>query len=151
MPGGVPYETQPQTFVAPGGVTTCVVLGFPSRSTIHKIAIAQSDGGAVAFTAALYNNESACAGRPESASIGGDVLVFPPDLYRVTPDLAGVAGQLIYFAEDHGGHGFGFVNLDHPADQAGEIGNPRTIYLRITPAGGGDHTFAIVLGGDAYA
>lgn len=154
MPAGVPYEIQPIGGIrVPGGAVSYVKIGFPSRSSITKIVVVQTGGAPGPFTAALYSNESAARGQLESVSADGQSVVLPPDLYRVTPDLASDAdGRLVYISESHGGGiGFTFVNLDHPASEPGQIGNPRHVYLQLTPSGAGELEFAVALAGDAYA
>jgi hypothetical protein len=150
---GVPYEMPPQSgLVAPPG-TTCFRLPFASRAILSRMVIKQIGGPTANFTAALYSNASACAGRPESESLGDSGGDLPPDLYRVTPDLAGTGGLLLYFSETQtGGHGFLFHNMDaspiptRPAN--GRI--ERYIYLAITHAAVSDCTFAVAIGGTSF-
>lgn len=153
---GVPYEIRPTAgFKAKGGQTTCFPIDFPSRAYLNRLAIVQVDGlPPVAFTAALYNAESACRGQnqSDSLSVGGPADILPPDLYRVTPDLVGTAGKLFYFSETQsGGHGFVFFNQDPASAPAAKLGNPRKIYLAITPAGAADNEFAVALGGSVFS
>jgi hypothetical protein len=70
---------------------------------------------------------------------------LPPDVWRVSPDLAGVNGKLLYFSDETtGGHGLTFVGQDKDI-----LGKSRKLYISITPASG-DATFAATCGGEAF-
>lgn len=148
----VPYEMPPQGgLIAPGGQDTCFTLDFPSRAVISKIIIKQLSGAPVDFTATLYNKQHACDGSAGSDSLGETRGVVPSELYKVTPDLGSdSAGYLEYFSDtSSGGHGFVFFNQDNdPNDR--RLGNPRKIYLKLSPQGSGDKEFAIALAGEIH-
>lgn len=147
---GIPYETAPQgKLEAVPGKLNVFPLSFPNKTAITKILIVQTSGTVTSFTAALYNNESAAGGRPESESLNPDVVIFPTDLYRVTPDLAGANGKLLYFSEaENSGMGFPFFSQDDPERSQSIMGGSRRVYLQIvTPVA---MTFSVVLGGDTY-
>ncbi len=151
---GVPYEIPPISGLqAKGGQANCFPIDFPSRSILNKLIITQIDGlSPVAFTAALYNSLVACQGQNESESVGAIGGILPPDLYRVTPDLAGTGGKLMYFSETQtGGHGFVFFNQDVNVPEIARLGNMRRIYLIVTPAGTANNVFAVALGGEVFA
>jgi hypothetical protein len=160
----IPYEIAPLAGIkANGGVSTCIPIPFPSRSIITKLIIVQTDGTPVNFTAALFNSDTACLSESESASGpdgGGDVDLLPPDLYRVTPDMTGTSGKLVFMAGAVGstifatgtvisGIGFPFFNQDEPNPSS--LGNARVIYLRLTPSGSAtNNEFAVVLGANTW-
>jgi hypothetical protein len=146
----VPYEIPPRGGLAVvGGQPNVFALDFPGQAVITKIAIVPTGGAPGAFTAALYNANPAALGQDESESTPGTpgAQVLPPDLYRITPDLASTGGKLVYFSEDStGGYGFLVYNQDLPRNN--NLGKLRKVYLEITPAGSGE--FAVALGGEAY-
>lgn len=148
---GVPYEMPPMGGLkVQGGSGGCFALPFPSRAIISKIVIIQTQGAIVSFTAALFNSEQACGGVPMSDSIPPDTGSLPDDLYRVTPDLSGTTGKLIYFSDAAtGGHGFSFVNQEKSGPKA-HLGNMRQVYLRLNPQGSGEMEFAVCLGGEIF-
>ncbi len=151
--GRVPYEMKPQSgLVVQGGASGCFEIGFPSRCYITKIIIEQVGGVGVDFVAALYNHEGVCQGASASDSDGPLTGTLPPNLFRVTPDLQGTAGLLLYFAQAAGaGIGFPFYSHDRRDLRGVDVGNSRLIYLKITPGGSGAKTYAVALGGDIYS
>jgi NADPH:quinone reductase-like Zn-dependent oxidoreductase len=146
----VPYEMAPQGgLLVQGGEVGCFALAFASRARITKLIVVQTSGVAVNFTAALYNRLGVCAGHTFSESVGVPAAgggALPPEVWRVSPDLAGTAGVLEYFSDQQpGGQGLTFVGQD-----ADRLGRGRKIYLRISPQGTGPKQFAVALGGFSY-
>lgn len=145
---GVPYATPPEAGLAASSGSTCFPIRFASRAYITRILIKQTSGSPGAFTVALYSNSGACGGHPQSESEGPVGGVIPTDLYRVTPDLSGTAGALLYFSElSNGGSGFPFINQDPPD------GRPfanKTVYVNITHSLGAGIKFAISIAGEVF-
>jgi hypothetical protein len=152
----VPYEIHPQAGLACTGSSHGVfTIGFPSRSTIRKIVISQTVGTPVNFTAAFYNRRDVTFLHDESESLSGtqhgQIGLLPPDLYRVTPDLFGIAGSLIYFAGVVD-HNLGFLFFNQDTNVLGDQkGNQRLIYLRLSPSGSGAQEFSISLAGEIFS
>lgn len=149
---GVPYETKPEAgVVVPGGQTKTLLLDFPARSLVSKIVVVQTAGTFDDFTVELFNHRDALEGTADSDSSSDSEsgLRVPLDCYRVGGPKTGTGGKLLYFSDDAtGGAGLMFYCQDPPkADRQGQI--PRNLYVRISPAGAGDKTFAIVVGGES--
>jgi hypothetical protein len=138
--------------VVDGGASQCFTFQFPSRVIISKIVVIQTGGVVGDFTAALFNHIDACEGHPLSESdtfTEPSMGVLDPDVYRVTPDIQGTAGRLVYFSDaGSGGHGYVFYSQETLKEsQLKRIGNVRRIHLRITPGGSGPKTFCAAIGG----
>lgn len=145
---GVPYEIKPVGLVAvPGGQSKTVLVDFPARSFISKIVVVQRDGAVDDFTVELFNHADALEGTEASASDASGEKV-PLDCYRVCSPLVGTGGRLLYFSDEAtGGHGLLFFCQDTDPDRRGQV--KRNLYLRITPAGAGNKTFAFCIGGES--
>jgi len=138
---GTPCTSQTR-FTATGGVRTCVELSGPPRGTIRAIKIKQLDGTAVDATAALYSIFEACESDGSASSsascpecVGGPAYLGDPDLYRITPDLAVVAGSYLEFQL-----GYLYCNRDRYAPNL-----QRRIYLEFAPDGAGAQEWGIAL------
>lgn len=145
---GVPYETVQAGLAMSNGVTSqCFALDFPSRSIITKLLVEGVEGAIGDFTVALYNNPVACANKMDSESDGSAVGHLPPDLFRVTPDIAAVSSKVAYHADKSTG-GAGYVFFSQDSDPvAKRLGNPRKLYLKITGDGVGAKKFAVAVAG----
>lgn len=145
----VPYEMPPQGgLIVPSSGLGCFKLKFPSRCWIVKIVVTQTDGPAADFTAALFNKENVCSGQEGSDSdrfTEPSIGILPDDVYRVTNDLSGTAGKLVYFTEQTGGYGYVFCSQDTDKNvfHGARIGQNREIYLRIVAPPGVSRTYAI--------
>jgi hypothetical protein len=140
-----PYETKPDV-LAPQVGAAVHEIDWPHRSVISKILVARKDG-AGQFTVELFNYPIDTL--PVSDSVGGEGEVgkVPEDLYRVTPPITSTDSVNVrYFSEEStGGYGYVFFSHELRADRQGQRANK--LYLRITPAGGGTHRFAVCVGG----
>lgn len=141
-----PYETKPDV-LAPQTGAAVHEIEWPHRSVISKILINHKDGGGT-FTAEFFNYPIETL--PVSDSVGGEGEVgkLSEEVYRVTPVLSSNAdgSNLRYFSEESsGGYGFVFFSHELRADRQGQRTNK--LYLRITPASGGSHRFAVCIGG----
>lgn len=147
---GVPFCQKPQGgLTVNGNEARCFGIDIPSRCFISRLIVMQVSGPIPAsnFKVELFNSENACGGESESDSVGDSTGMLPPDLYRVSPELLGVAGRLIYFSEEStGGAGFVFVGQDKD-----RLGKSRKLWVKITPdQGGAERTYAIAVGGESF-
>lgn len=150
---GVPYESPPlANLQVNGGSSVCFPCPFPNRSSIRKIIAKQTSGVDVNFTVALYSRQVACDGDSVSMSVENieDEGLCKPDNFRVTDDLAGTAGSLIWFAErDAAGLGFDFFSQE-PTPAGNAFVRQQTIWVKITAQGSGLKAFCVTLGGRVY-
>jgi len=146
---GVPYEIQPMSGIAiSGGDTKTVEVIFPSRGYISKVVVQQTNGAEANFTVELFNHKDALEGTESSASDSeGDQGKIPLSCRRVGPVLnSDSLGILEYFSESRtGGAGFMFCNMDTPIANR-KVGK---LYVRITPGGAGEQTYALTVGGES--
>ena len=147
----VPYEIKPiGGIVCPGGQTVVIKVKFPPRSFVSKLVVIQMSGSTEDFTVEMFNHANAEEGTPGSLSAsdeaGNDI---PLDCYRVGSPKIGTNGKLLYFSEEStGGHGLSFFCQDvERADRKGQVQS--NLYIRIRPAGTGNKTFALVVGGES--
>jgi hypothetical protein len=131
-----------------GGDARVVAVDFPSRTSVSKIIVVQYDGVLADLTVALYNHVSVLEGTEMSDTVGSETGPIPPDCYRVTPDLHGSNGKLIYFSDTAtGGYGFIFYSQDRQPPGR-QLGNVRKLYVKIAPQGSGAKKFALCIGGE---
>jgi len=139
------YERRLCSLVAPCGQTTCWEIGFPPEAHIKRLLVKQTGGVTNNFSVTVYNSIKACL--TPSSSIGDPdgptgplQCVSSPEMYVVFPATAGTAGEMLEISDSVGRS---FRNQD------GTYTLPvRKIYVQITPAGTGDATWDLVIGGD---
>lgn len=146
---GVPYESEPISIEAVGGVATTIVVEFPGRSHIQKIIVSQISGVLVDFTIELFNYITAMPNEQSESLSDPEGDPIPLDCYRICSPLSSTTpGRFMHFTEEAtGGQGYMFFCRDKNPGRQGQI--MRNLYLRITPAGSGPKTFVAVVGGEA--
>lgn len=155
---GIPYEIEPLANIQVEGSTAIVVpVKFPSRSYIDKILVEQTDGELANFTVELFNHPVAEEGGNDGLSVSGSQPGFlgniPEACFFVGSRTSASPGRLRYLAEEVGGRGYAFFSQVRNRGQVGtpsgrNVGNDRTLYVRITVQGNGPKTFAMVIGGE---
>lgn len=143
---GTPYEIPPMAGIPIGGTPVIVEIDYPNRGVISKIVVVQTSGTPEDFKVALYNHPQVMTGEVTSDSIGPDVGRIPDDCYRITPDLEGQAGKLLYFSDEAtGGYGYIVFSQKQAPNRQGQ--GDRKIYAKITPTSSSSKTFALCVGG----
>ena len=137
-----PYEVHELGINVTGGQTVCVPVPFPSRTFVGKLVVCQTGGVGGAFVVECLNRSLACEGLSVANDEGEGPGPAPIDLYRVMPKLTNVppAHHVEAFAT---GLGWPFFNMDGDVG----MGNPRVIYIQISPPGTGLKEFAIAING----
>jgi hypothetical protein len=172
---GLPYDTIPlggieigsaqYGTINPDGTTTpwpghaVVPLGVPSRITIVKVVVEQTDnsggsidgGGGDSFTVDLFNQRGAA---DDQVQLDANDNPLGRDLFRIMPTITGAAGRARFdSANSPGGCGFPFFNQD-TNQQTPVTGvtdrlqqNQRVLYVVLTGTNG--DVFSIVIGTDS--
>lgn len=134
------YERTFRSLACEGGTANRFALGFPSDCTLTRIAVRQTGGVDVPFTADLHSNALNLAPSASSADPDGDGSPpGDPDDYRVvrTVDSATPGRMLKFFLGSEGQ----YLNRD----SQGPTNKKRRIYLTLTTEGSGPQTFDVTL------
>jgi hypothetical protein len=127
----VPYS-KAVLIVAQGGEDNAIELPAPIRGVLERLTITEI-GGSDNFTARLFCAERA-AGNADSLSDVDEDVGMPPEAFAITPALTGTAGKYEQFS---GGWGYVSNELASP----GRLKS--ALWLRLTPAGSGEKSFAV--------
>lgn len=141
MGATVSYENPPEGGLrVAGGSSACFAIPYPARCMLSKILVIQTEGDKIDFDVDLFNHSMACGGDSISDATPPFTGILDEELFRVYATLSSDApGHLAkYFAANE----CTFFNQD-PEGPAGKI---RKIYVKISPEGSGDKTFAVVIG-----
>lgn len=121
-----------------GGSSACFQIPFPPKAVIDRLIVKQTSGDYVDFEVFLLSRAGVCQqGESYSDEDGNDT---PHELYKVSPTLDGEAGLLEHWPSDP----WSFSNQDDLDEHTG--GQPRFIYLHLSPEGTGDKTFSVTIG-----
>lgn len=128
----VPWMLGPVEFTVPGGEASLVQLGVPPRGRIRNIRLFQTAGAAGDATVQLFQSEAAArsllTGWASEPFDGPD-----PNVHSVFGAKTATAGTL-----DETDKAYDYQNRDGSLTTA-----KRRLWLVITPASGGDHTYTL--------
>lgn len=128
----LPY-TKTVTAVVFAGEDNAVELPAPTNGVLERLVIAEVGGSSDAFTARLFNSERP-AGAGDSLSDVDDEAGLPDEAFAITPALSGVAGK---YEKYEARWGYNSNELAHQGRRKSAM------WLKITPAGSGEKTYAI--------
>ena len=143
---GTPYEIDPQVLPPQAAVPVVYEIDWNHRSVISKILVHRL-AGAGEFTVELFNYPIENLPMSNNVKTEDKVGRLPEDMFRVTPPITSVGGVDIRYFSDEATGGYGYVFFSQQLLPGPRKQRANKLYVRITPAGGGAHRFAICLGG----
>ena len=120
------YWSGTQAFTVPAGSATVVPIRMPYRGILSGYNLVQTSGANTGATAKLLSSNQAAA--PNST--------YPEDSFLVT-SIALTSGQASVAAHD--------IHVAYQNQDGDPSNGQRFLYLKITPAGSGDKSFALTV------